>query len=78
MGANSPIWLLGLLAVFLCLSLFMVAMLDPPADRQASELVKEFFAPSYLVMALWTGYGLILIGSFTARSRSGYGLAPPS
>ncbi len=62
-------WLLGLLFTFLCLSFFTLAILNPPPDRQASSLVVEYFLGSHLVLAVWGGYGLILIGGATRKHQ---------
>ena len=56
-------WLLGTLAIYLCLSLLMVALLNPPTDTGIRNLVKIFFTASHIILALWTGLGLILLGT---------------
>jgi hypothetical protein len=61
-------WLLGLLAVYFCLSFFFVAMLNPSADLQAQQLSKEYFAASHLILAIWSGYGLVLLGAWVAKN----------
>jgi hypothetical protein len=58
MRAEERRWMLGLLAVFLCLTLLMVAVLNPSPDRASMELVARFFSASHVVLAIWTGYGL--------------------
>jgi hypothetical protein len=62
-------WLLGLLSIFLCLSLLVLAILNPPPDRQGSELAAEYFPASHLVLTLWAGYGLVILGSATRRQN---------
>jgi transmembrane protein TMEM260 (protein O-mannosyltransferase) len=62
-------WLLGLLFTFLCLSLFTLAVMNPPADRQASAVMAEYFLASHLILVLWAGYGLILVGGATRRQK---------
>ncbi len=61
--------ILGLLAFFLSLSLFMIFILNPPPDRQARQLLALFLSPSYVVLTIWAGYGLILLGTFFSRPR---------
>jgi hypothetical protein len=39
-----------------------VALLNFFNDRAAIDLDKEFFAPSHLILAVWAGYGLTLLG----------------
>jgi hypothetical protein len=61
-------WMLGLLAVYLCLSMLMVALLNPSSDLGSIELVARFFSASHLVLAVWAGYGLALLGTVMIRS----------
>ena len=69
MRAQERRWMLGLLAVFLCLSLLMVALLNPSPDRSSLGLVERFFSASHLVLAVWTGYGLALLGTILTRAE---------
>ena len=62
-------WVLGLMAVYFCLALLMLVVLNPTNDRQSRELTKVFFSASHLVLAVWTGCGLVLLGSLLARAR---------
>jgi hypothetical protein len=64
-------WILGLLLTFLALSLFMLAMVNPGLDRSATDLVAEYFIPSHMILALWAGYGLCILGNVLGKSRSG-------
>jgi hypothetical protein len=70
MRAQERRWMLGLLGVFLCLSLLMVALLNPSADRASMQLVDRFFSASHLVLALWAGYGLALLGTIVGKARA--------
>lgn len=63
LDAPARRWLLGLVPLFLCLSLFLLAMLNPPPDRSAAALSVPFYSAAHAVLALWTGYGLLLAGS---------------
>ena len=69
MGQPERSWMLGLLAVYFCLSFFLVAMLNPPPDLQAQQLLKEYFAASHLILAIWSGYGLVLVGGWVGRLK---------
>ena len=55
-------WMLGLLAAYVCLAFLMLAVLNPTIDRNSLELIKVFFSASYVVLALWLGYGLTVLG----------------
>jgi len=67
MRAQERGLLLGLLAFYLCLSLFVLILANPPKDRAAVELIELYFSPSYLILAVWTGYGLVLAGTGLTR-----------
>ncbi len=71
MLARERRWMLGLLAVYLCLSLLMVALVNPSLDRGSSFLVERFSCASHLVLAVWTGYGLALLGMILTRPKKG-------
>jgi hypothetical protein len=55
-------WLLALLAAYVYLAFLMLAVLNPSVDRSSLELNKVFFSASYVVLALWLGYGLTILG----------------
>lgn len=57
-------WLLSLAAVFLSLSAVTVALLNPSDDRQSLDLICSYYTASHLVLALWSGCGLLLAGQF--------------
>jgi hypothetical protein len=62
--------LLGLLSVLVSLSLLLVALLNPPVERQGAELVVIYYTPTHLLLAILFGYGLVLLGTRLSR---GYG-----
>ena len=55
-------WMLGLLAVYLSLVLLLLVVLNPADDRFSREICKVFFSASHVVLAVWAGYGLVLVG----------------
>ena len=57
-------WMLGLSAIYLTLSLFLLVLLNPAPDRQARDLNRVFFTASHFMIAMGTGYGLTLIGAY--------------
>jgi hypothetical protein len=68
LGARARGWLLALLAAYLCLAFLMLAVLNPSVDRQSLELNDVFFSASYVVLALWAGCGLAVVGSLLLKS----------
>jgi hypothetical protein len=66
--------ILGLGAFFVCTSLFMTILLNPPPDRQAMESVEPYYTPSHLLLAIWTGFGLMLLGTVVGRTKTRSGV----
>jgi hypothetical protein len=61
--------MLGLTAAFVCSGPVMVAMLNPTRDRQSLHLVAPWFSAMYVVLAVWTGLGLMIVGAAVAKSQ---------
>jgi hypothetical protein len=62
-------WVIGLLGLFVCLSLFNLAMLNPSRDRLTWSVMGEYFVASHMVLAIFAGFGLALIAA-TVSERS--------
>ncbi len=62
-------WMFGLTAAFVCSGPVTVAMLNPTRDRQSLDLVGPWFSVMYVVLAVWTGLGLMVVGLAVARVR---------
>ncbi|MDB6121581.1 MAG: hypothetical protein JWQ71_574 [Pedosphaera sp.] len=67
MRVSERKWMLSLLAVYLCLAFLMLALLNPFTDKGGREMVKTFLTASHVVLAIWTGCGLILLGSWITK-----------
>jgi len=62
-------WMLGLLAVYVSLAFFLPILLNPSHDRSSREFFMVCYSASHLVLAIWTGYGLVALGVlFTRRA----------
>jgi tetratricopeptide (TPR) repeat protein len=59
-------WLIGIAAIYLCLGVLLLILLNPPPDRNAQQLVRVFFTASHTCIALLVGYGLALTAAFMA------------
>jgi hypothetical protein len=55
-------WLLGLMAMYVFLSVLLIVLLNPTSDRQSREMNRVFFTASHVMIALSVGYGLALLG----------------
>ena len=61
MQKRERAWLVGLVAFYLCLSVFLLELLNPGTDRQSRDLNKVFFTASHVMLAMAVGYGLTFI-----------------
>lgn len=59
-------WLVGLSAIYFCLGVLLVVLLNPTPDRASAELVKVFFNASHTIVACLIGYGLALAAACLA------------
>ena len=57
-------WLVGITAIYFCLGVLLLILLNPPPDRAAQQLVRVFFTASHTVIALLVGYGIALIAAY--------------
>jgi len=53
-------WVLGLGALYLCLGVLLMILLNPTPERASADLVKVFFNNSHTVVAMLIGYGMAL------------------
>ena len=67
LAASVRRWILGSLAAYVSLAFLMLTVLNPGRDRQTWELSKTYFSASYVVLALWMGYGLVILGAWLTR-----------
>ncbi len=64
MQRRERVWLVGITAIYLCLGVLLLILLNPPADRAAQELNRVFFTASHTLIALLVGYGLTLVAAY--------------
>ncbi len=68
MQPRERAWILGLAAIYLTLSVFLLMLLNPPPDRQSRDLNRPFFIASHVLAVMGIGYGLTLIGAYLATA----------
>ena len=66
MQRRERAWLIGISAIYLCLGVLLLILLNPPADRASQELNRVFFTSSHTLIALLVGYGLTLVAAYMA------------
>ncbi len=74
MQKRERAWIIGLSAIYLCLGVLLVILLNPTPDRATSDLVKVFFCNSHTIVAALIGYGLALTVTFMATHYAGFRL----
>jgi thioredoxin-like negative regulator of GroEL len=59
-------WIIGLSAIYVCISVVLVIMLNVSADRMTVELNKVFFTASHAIFAMMIGYGVTILAAYVA------------
>ncbi|HVU26235.1 MAG TPA: DUF2723 domain-containing protein [Verrucomicrobiae bacterium] len=59
-------WIIGLTAIYFCLAVILVILLNVGLDKSSSDLNKVFFTASHALFAIMLGYGLALIAAYMA------------
>ncbi len=66
MHKRERAWIIGLTAIYIWLSVFLVILIDVAPDRSSTDLNKVFFTASHGLFAIMIGYGLTLLAAYTA------------
>jgi len=67
MAAFERKWVLGLLAAYLSLAFLTLAALNPDEDGMSQEIVQVFFSASFVVLAIFFGCGLVILGPWSTE-----------
>jgi len=59
-------WITGLTAIYLCIGVLLMVLMNVAPDRQTAELNRVFFIASHAIIAIMAGYGMALIAAFMA------------
>jgi tetratricopeptide (TPR) repeat protein len=65
-------WITGLVAIYLCVGVLLMILMNTSPDRQSAELNKVFFITSHGIIVIMAGYGMALIASFMATHYEGF------
>ena len=66
MRKRERVWMIGLTAMYLCLGVLLIILLNPTPDRASTDLIKVFLTSSHTIVVILLGYGLALIAAFMA------------
>ena len=59
-------WMIGMLAVYICMGPFLVLLLNFSPDRQSIGIAAPLFALGHVFIAMFVGYGLTIVFSYMA------------
>jgi tetratricopeptide (TPR) repeat protein len=65
-------WITGLTAIYLCIGVLLMVLMNTSPERQSADLNKVFFITSHGIIAIMAGYGMALIASFMATHYGGF------
>jgi len=66
MKKRERAFIIGLSAMYLCLGVLLIILLNPTPDKTSADLVKVFFVASHTLVAVLVGCGLALTASYMA------------
>ncbi len=66
MQKRERAWVVGLMAIYACVGVLLVILMDTTPDRQTAEENKVFFTASHAIVAILIGYGLALMSAYMA------------
>jgi len=66
MQKRERAWMISITGFWACLAILLLILVNPNPDRQSKELIRVFFTASYVMIAMWVGYGLTLIAAYMA------------
>jgi len=72
MKARERAWLIGQIAIYVCLSFLLIYLLNPKADKTSVDLTRVFFTASHVMVAMLAGYGVALVGAMLAVDYQRY------
>jgi len=75
MQRRERAWIIGNTAIYACLAFLLLILLNPNTDKQSRDLTKVFFTASHLVIGMFMGYGLTLIGAMLLKYYERFRLA---
>ncbi|HLP76650.1 MAG TPA: DUF2723 domain-containing protein [Candidatus Paceibacterota bacterium] len=66
MKKRERVWILGMVALFICVGPFLVLLLNFSSDRQSLELNRVFLTSSHVFVSMSVGFGLTLLAASMA------------
>ncbi len=68
MQKREQAWMVSLTAMYLCIGVLLMILLNPTPDRGSADLIRVFLTSSHILVACFIGYGLALTAAFLATN----------
>ncbi len=65
---EGRIWLVFTGVAFLCVGVALVVIANTELDLNAQDLLRIYFLPSWIFLAIWCGYGMGILGLMAAKA----------
>jgi tetratricopeptide (TPR) repeat protein len=65
---QGKLWLLFTVAAFFFMGVVFMAVANTELDLNAQDILKVYFLPAFILVALWLGYGIAMIGLLALRA----------
>jgi tetratricopeptide (TPR) repeat protein len=66
MKIRERAWIIGLTAIYFCVGILLLVIMNTSPDRQSADECKVFFTASHAIVAIMIGYGLALMAAYMA------------
>ncbi|MGH7977602.1 MAG: protein O-mannosyl-transferase family, partial [Limisphaerales bacterium] len=66
MQKRERAWIIGLTAIYFCLAVILVILINVTMDKSQRDLDRVFFTASHALFAIMIGYGLTLMAAYMA------------
>ncbi len=66
MQKRERAWILGIVAIYFCMGVLLMILLNPAPEKASRELVRVFFTASHAQVALMVGYGIAIVAAYMA------------
>jgi tetratricopeptide (TPR) repeat protein len=63
---RERVWMIGMVAIYICLGPFLVLLLNFAPDRQSISIASPLFAVSHVFISMFVAYGLTIIAAYMA------------
>ncbi len=63
-------FLIALVVILITTTLLLIAVLNPNLDRQSVAMIRIYFAPAYIIVALFAACGLAIVAAMATKPKT--------